>query len=390
MLDVKVMHSMFALIRTVFRSDDKLSEEDEQVIRSNIGQIFVISERCDMAHLVGYALEQADLISPENEYHAAFQEKQFMAMMRGAGHEHELERLKELYERHKIAFIPLKGSVIRTLYPESWMRTSSDIDILFHPEDLERAEKLAIEELGYKKGKESDHDHSLHSPGGVHVELHFDLFEEGSVMRAKEALSDIWSESFPIEDGRSEYCLSDAVFYCYHIAHIAKHVRWAGIGMRPFLDLWLINNSSTQKDNRRELLAKAALDRFALLCEELSEYWLGDKEELCDSAKKLELYILNSGTYGSMENRIAIIHEAQGGTRGYIVRRIFLPYPMLAGMYPIIKKHKWLTPFCEVLRWFKLLSKGMMRKAIKEVQISKSTSKEKTNEMQRFMTDIGL
>ena len=382
---------MFALIRTVFKSDEKLSEEDELVIRNNIGQIFVISERCDMAHLVGYALEQADLISPENEYHAAFQEKQFMAMMRGAGHEHELERLKELYERHKIAFIPLKGSVIRTLYPESWMRTSSDIDILFHPEDLERAEKLAIEELGYKKGKETHHDHSLHTPGNVHVEFHFDLVEDDRALRAKELLANVWQYAAPIEEGRSEYVLSEAMFYFYHTAHTAKHIKWAGVGMRPFLDLWLINGREDRDDEgRRLLLEQSGLCRFAEVSDELIEYWFGDKKEVSDAAKKLELFVLNSGTYGSMENRITIVYESHGGTRGYVLMRVFLPYDMLAMLYPIIKKHKWLTPFCEVLRWFKLLSKGMMKKAVAEVKLAKNTSQEKIDEMQSLMTDIGL
>lgn len=38
-----------------------------------------------------------------------------------------------------IDYIPLKGSVLCNLYPAPEMRTSSDIDVLVHEEDLERA-----------------------------------------------------------------------------------------------------------------------------------------------------------------------------------------------------------------------------------------------------------
>ena len=41
-------------------------------------------------------------------------------------------------EKAQIPFVPLKGSVIRKYYPEAWMRTSSDIDVLVHKEDVEK------------------------------------------------------------------------------------------------------------------------------------------------------------------------------------------------------------------------------------------------------------
>lgn len=57
-----------------------------------------------------------------------------------------------IFDKIKIAYIPLKGAVIRPYYPYDSMRTSCDIDILIHEEDLELAIKNLIEK-GYKCGE---------------------------------------------------------------------------------------------------------------------------------------------------------------------------------------------------------------------------------------------
>lgn len=392
MLDINVMHAMFALLRTVFNDGEALCESDAEIVRNNIEQIYCVSERSDMAHLVGYALERANLISPDNEYFAKFQKQQYLAMVRSEGMEYELDRLRQLFERNKIKFIPLKGAIIRSMYPEGWMRTSSDIDVLVHSEDIPFAEECIIKSLGYKKGKESEHDHSLYSPGGVHVELHFDLMEDETANLSKDILSEVWNYATRINEEGYEHRLLDEMFYFYHIAHLAKHVEMAGSGMRPFLDLWLINDKYREMDNERKgkLLEQASLKSFAHFCEEISGHWFGDEKEISDTAKKLELFVLNSGTYGTMENRILITHDTYNGTRGYILKRIFLPYRALAMVYPILQKHKWLTPFLQVARWFKLLSWKMMKKVAFEVKLMNSASQENINNMQSFMSEIGL
>ena len=392
MIDTRVPAAMFALLRTVFDERNALTDSEKEIIRANVGNIYGICERCDMAHLAGYALERAGLISPYDECFKNLQEQQFIAMIRCEGMEYELSRIRSVFERNGIKFIPLKGAIIRDLYPEGWMRTSSDIDVLVEKESLDKAQSCMVSELGYKTGKESRHDHSLHSPGGVHVELHFDLMDDGKASPLRDIMSQAWSLAAPVREGSFEYCLSDDMFYFYHVAHLAKHIKWAGSGMRPLLDMWLINNKGRKNKElyARELLKEASLDQFAELCEEISEHWFGEKTQISDTARKLENFILNCSTYGNMENRVIMVNDIYGGPKGYVLKRIFLPYNMLAMIYPIIKKHKWLTPFCEVARWFKLLSKGMIKKAIAEVKFSKSATKERISDMRDFITEIGL
>ena len=62
---------------------------------------------------------------------------------------YENERICMALEKAQIPFIPLKGSIIRKYYPESWMRTSCDVDVLVHEEDAEKAVDVLVKEYGY-------------------------------------------------------------------------------------------------------------------------------------------------------------------------------------------------------------------------------------------------
>ncbi len=390
MLNIQVTDALFDLIRTVFANDRVLSEENAEIVKNNLPDIYEISKRNDVAHLVGYALEKQGLISPEDELFAKFQKQQYLAIYRCEGMEYEIARMREVLEDGDIDFILLKGAVIRGLYPEGWMRTSSDIDILVRSESIDAAESLLSGKLGYKRVQEGTHDRSLYTDGGVHVELHFSLVEDDRANFSAEVLKDVWNYVDKETGKEHEYRLSDGMFYFYHIAHLAKHVEFAGSGMRPFIDLWLINNKMTiDTIKRNELLQRGQLERFASLCDELSGYWMESKAA-SEDAKRLELFVLNCGIYGSEENRIAIDRERRGGTLGYIFRRLFLPYSVLKQLYPVIVKHKWLTPFCQVARWFKLVTGEKTRKAINEVKTSASTSRSDVDNMQAFLGDIGL
>lgn len=390
MLDLKVADAIFSLLRSVLRDDCTLSDKDVEVIKCNLHEIYAVSKRNDMSHLVGFALEKHGLISPEDEIFAKFQKQQYLAMYRCEGMEYEIARIRDFFENEKIGFIMLKGAVIRELYPEGWMRTSSDIDVLVHREDLDRAEELLLNKLEYKKGIEGTHDRSFHSEGGVHVELHFTLIEDERANLAQDVLKDAWDHATVADGKKYEHVFSDEMFYFYHIAHIAKHIEHAGSGIRPFIDLWLINKKEKNPAARQKLLKRCSLDDFARICDELADYWMGETESLSELCKRFEVFILNCGIYGSEENRIAISRKNGKSTLRYVFFRIFMPYSSLKQVYPIIKKHKWLIPFCQMARWFKLLTGEKTRQAVNELRVSSNTSKKDIDELQLFLRDIGL
>ena len=391
MIDLKVTDAMFELLRTVFDTDRELSRDSAEILRANLSAIYEISKRNDMAHLVGFALEGHGLVSPEDEVFAKFQKQQYLAMYRCEGMEYEIARMRETLESGGIDFIMLKGAVIRGLYPEGWMRTSSDIDILVRSDDHARAEELLIRELAYTKGVEGDHDHSLHSEGGVHVELHFALIDDERANFARETLEKVWEYATVTSGKKHEYELKGEMFCFYHISHLAKHVEYAGSGIRPFIDLWLINKNM-QRDGAeyKSLLSRCSLEKFASLCDELSEYWMRGSGELTETCKRLEKFVLNCGIYGSEENRIAINQGEERGKLKYIWSRLFYPYSTLKNIYPILQKHKWLTPFYQMRRWLKLITGEKTVKVIKEIKTLNSVTDEDIGAISNFMRELGL
>lgn len=101
--------------------------------------------------------------------------------------------------------------------------------------------------------------------------------------------------------------MPDEYFYFYHIAHMAKHfVGTGGCGIRPFLDIWILNNRiNFDREKRANLLSDGELDVFAKQAELLAEIWFGTAEHT-EITKQMEEYILRGGVYGTNENRITV------------------------------------------------------------------------------------
>lgn len=52
-----------------------------------------------------------------------------------------------------ISYMPLKGSLIRDWYPEPWMHTCTDMEILVKKEDIECATAILCEKFSYRQDK---------------------------------------------------------------------------------------------------------------------------------------------------------------------------------------------------------------------------------------------
>lgn len=117
-------------------------------------------------------------------------------------HNYSLQGIETALNDARISYIPLKGSVLRYLYPASEMRTSCDIDVLVHEEDLDRAVEVLETATDFKTDHQAYHDISMLSPN-VHLELHFSIKEnEESIDRL---LSKAWEYAVPVEASR--YCI---------------------------------------------------------------------------------------------------------------------------------------------------------------------------------------
>ena len=327
--------------------------------------VFKLAKMHDIAHLIADALHKGGLTDVDEELYAQFKKQQQLAVYRYERMQYEYNQICEALERAQIAYLPLKGAVMREYYPEAWMRTSCDIDILVHPEHLGAAVSALKNGLQYKEDGGYTHDVSLYSENGVHLELHHTLIEERYYKGSAQVLSSVWSVATPVREGVYRHELPDEVFYFYHFAHMAKHFgHGGGCGVRSFIDVWILDNAfSYDAEKRNALLEKGRLAAFAAASEKLTKVWFADAE-YDELSVQMQQYVLRGGTYGSFANRIPA-QASKKGKKKYVLSRIFEPYETLKEKYPVLKKHKWLYPFYQVQRWFKLIFRKKNRDGAK-------------------------
>lgn len=152
-----------------------------------------------------------------------------------------LRKITSALDDAEIPYVPLKGAVLQYLYPDPNMRTSGDIDILTREEDLNRAVHAIEENAGFSYVQRNYHDVNM-TNSRVLLELHFSIKE--NMENIDKLLSKAWDYAEPTGEGyRYSFTPEYQVFHV--IAHMSYHLVHGGLGIRPFLDLWLLKNKTS-------------------------------------------------------------------------------------------------------------------------------------------------
>lgn len=384
-----VKNVFFALLRFEMNGD-KLCEDIKNFITvDTLPALFTLAKWHDLAHLVADALDKNGLLPEGTDVKKRFLKERSMAVYRFEQIQYEFDEICKTLEKAKIPFIPLKGSVVRALYPEPWMRTSCDVDILVKEESLQDAIQALQDGLSYTcDGRKTVNDVSLFSESGVHLELHYDLTEGDEF--AKDDLSRVWEYALAVEKKQYEKRFSDDMFYFYHFVHMQKHFEDGGCGVRPFLDLYVFHKKGVDLHTADELLTKNGLYVFANACKRLSEIWFNGAEK-DEFYALMEDYLLTGGAFGTLENRVVAKQKRRGGKWKYLWSRIFLPYDRLKLKYPNLEKRPWLYPFYQVKRWFKpLFDKQSRQRSKRDLKAVENVTEEEKQRMERLFDGLGL
>ena len=378
---------LFALLHSAIRGTPLGESEREQCSHRTLSDLLSMAKSHDLQHLVILALKQNNLLS---EQAAMLESSILKAVYRYEQLNYTYDTLCEALESAEIPFLPLKGSILRAHYPEPWMRTSCDVDVLVQPRDVNRAVAILTEKYGFSKEGCGSHDVSLFDQNHMHVELHFDLLEDGLANEASTVLASVWQTACVREGYRFFYEMSDEYFYFYHIAHMAKHFANGGCGIRPFIDLWILDRLETSDVASRDaLLVRGGLWKFAEAARALSCAWLeGDSPDVLTG--QMETYLLSGGVYGTMDNRVAVQQTKKGGKVRYALSRIWLPYDTIKFHYPVLQKKRWLLPLMQVRRWGKLIFCGVLRRSADELYTTASLSSNHQQSVACLLEHLGI
>ena len=270
-----------------------------------------------------------------------------------------LDKIRKRLEEEKIRFVCMKGAVLKELYSESFMRSSSDIDIFVDDENTEKV-KTIMTDLGFETERFShqiqDDEYSMGNI--VYVEIHRKLISNKCPWDRK--CQDIIKRITPKTEDSFEYVMTTEDFYLNMIGHMAKHMKYSGFGIRMLIDVWVYLNKFGDKIDRNILnnrLKFCGLDIFENEIVKLVDYWFNDKQA-DENTKALGKYVLDSGIFGTAKQYDAteMVENMGDGNKSFHAllkkywKMFFLPYGNMCLIYPNLSGKPLLLPIYWVVR----------------------------------------
>ncbi len=315
-------------------------------ISQNLKHIFDMvkgSSPCALAAHAG-VLPFVYAVAPEAEHRRAYES----AMVQDAAQLTELAELQILFAEQGIPCIPLKGCVLKPIYPGgSFYRTMCDLDLLCREEDAARI-RVLLTARGYHADAVGEYHHDEYSlPPFLHVEMHRALTPDTERSGAYYASHDPWDRATRREDGTWDMPLED--HYLFIVAHFLSHLlERGGSSLRGLVDLYVFRQQYPALDMD---YIRAALEEMGIAADEEKyvrmAYDLFDGEEPQIDLWREELaFMIESGSFGTAAIRAARRREQIGGSRlHYIWVRMFPPRAHMYELFPFLKRHRWLLPF---------------------------------------------
>jgi len=346
--------------------------------------LYELSKLHDLSHIVCLALKNIGVWG-KDEIYAKFQRQQNLAVYRYEQLEYELKRVSAALDEAQIPYMPLKGAVIRNLYPQGWMRTSSDIDVLVEEKNKKRAQTILTEQCGYSVKGTYRTEITFHTSEGICIELH----HVDTKSKIREIPEDVWTKAVS-EDGTYRNDMSDEMLYCHIVAHLTKHLIASGCGLKPFFDMYVIEkNCKLDFDEIEKMLDEAGLLKAYKVLRQAVKAWLedGENNELTDVIYKR---VIMSGSYGNSDTGDKMRHRNKGGKIRYVLSLFFLDRTEMERRYPILKEHPKRLPLYHIKRWGHLIFHGRIKSSAEIIGKHMAVPDKDVEKLNFMLKEMGL
>lgn len=313
--------------------------DPERVGRTDLEMLFRMADRHLLTGIVGYALEDAGI------HDSAFIQAMGKAVRKVIVFDAERTAVLAELEKAGIWYMPLKGCVLKNIYPRIGMRQMADNDILIDPTRADDVKSI-MERLGFtvKNFGKGVHDSYFKEPV-CNFEMHRALFGVSHKDSLQSYYKNIRDRLVKDKDNSYGYHLSPEDFYVYMIAHEYKHYSGGGTGLRSLLDTYVyLRKVPLDMAYITEEMAKLGITDFEEANRSLAIHVFGG-EPLTEEEREMLDYFLSSGIYGTMANSIRR-NIREKGRLGYLLSRMTLPYDLMTQLYPMLQKIPLLYPFC--------------------------------------------
>lgn len=360
----------------------KETPADDVMKAMDFERVYRFAKSQTMAAVTFYGLELWDkaktAVAPE--LWAKWKEARDKAIRKNLLFDIEREKLFSFLEKTGIWYSPLKGAIMKELYPQPGMRQMADNDILF-----DKSYRDKVYEYMIGQGYESEfytpepvvdtrsealytvHDTYLKKPI-YNFEMHMALFGTTGEAQWRSYYENVKERLQKDEGNGYGYHFRDEDFYVYMTAHACKHFNGGGHGIRNLMDVYVYLDRKRKLD--RGYIEKE-LETLVLLKHEeavsgLAEKLFGagfvsvqkDDALLSDKEREILDICLSSGTYGSRKRRVENKLKKMNGNETitakerlkYLFRRLIPEEEILLIRYPKLARKKYLQPLCVLIR----------------------------------------
>lgn len=302
---------------------------------------------------------------------------------------HELEAIEQAMEQAQVDMLTLKGPVIKALYPHSYLRSMSDLDILYHDSD-ERKVIEVMENLGYCCNGREAGNHLLFSKAPMtQVEFHPALLPRGTKHTYKD---DDWAYTHPRSGHKHIFEMTPERYYEYMFLHLLQHLWAGGVGARFVMDVYVYSTVMAGKYDREKFqndCRQMGIMTLVSNMESLAAAWFTGAE-LTKTQEELTQFILEGGLYGKTEHREASSVIRSGGSKlKHYWHIVFEPAAYIKELYPSLKRVPFLLPFY----YFHRIPKRFFsrrNKAKARIQANKGLTREQIRRQQALFDKLEI
>ena len=298
----------------------------------------------------------------------------------------QIQKICDAFEENGIDYMPVKGAIMKFLYPNHELRGMSDADILIREEQYSQICPI-MTELGFVQSGESDHEYIwVHEH--LKVELHKRLMP--TYNQDYYQYFGIGWDLAKIQNGH-RWSMTNEDAFIYDFIHFAKHYRDAEGNCRFIVDLWVHLRSHPDLDMAyiRKEMQKMGMEAFFDNIMNLIHAWFYDGP-WDDRTERITEALFNDNEQARKDaNLIAQnvrAEENKGNAKLRPLQRVFPDREHMNWSYPKWKKVP--LPIAWVMRWFHLVL--FRRNVIQDRTSEKLVTKQEMENYRQDLKYVGL
>lgn len=320
--------------------------EDRTLEELSLEQLHAVSDSLGIAAMTAHALNKRGV--KDDSFKLTLAQSQRRDTLLEAEYYDISDKLKAAGIRH----LPLKGIVLKDLYPAVGLREMSDIDIWF---DASRAGdvKSIMTESGYSVKHFDKSKHDVYTKPPIYcVEMHRQPIDVKAVPESLDYYEKQWARLIR-ECGDDVYQLKQSRedIYIYVVTHAYKHYVISGIGVRVLIDIYVMLcdwGDNLDFSYIEEECGKLGISDFESLVRRLSRN-LFDRDNLSQDEKDRLDEFVRSSVHGNIKTYYVRAIGKSKSRASYVLSRFKTSESQLQN-HPVLQRHKILRPFAFPVR----------------------------------------